>query len=299
MFCSNCGKELKSTDKFCPGCGKSVNAQGDSQATVTPEPNRDQQPTAKTVPSHSLDVKNIVKSPPKVMVVEESIDFKGAEHALEAEGLKTKAFSGVFSSPMPNEVRVDSLVKVYEPIHMVRAVYEGTFEVAKEFNLQLDSDTVKIDLDGKSYDIKPVAQAGSGLFGGSAAPSLKLTGTETVKKRNEKAVYYDMKGVLKPAIANYVSGKNTDSFNPSQQKARTEVLGTDFHATGLSDKVLTPDIILRQQNAKKTVSERITVDIQTIYYPKYKALVTNLKNSQQKYLIFSAVDKQVFGSETF
>jgi hypothetical protein len=37
----------------------------------------------------------------------------------------------------------------------------------------------------------------------------------------------------------------------------------------------------------------------TVYYPKYKALVTNLKNNEQKYVIFSAVDKQVFSTETF
>ena len=35
------------------------------------------------------------------------------------------------------------------------------------------------------------------------------------------------------------------------------------------------------------------------YSPKYKATVTNLKSNQQRVLVFSAVDKQVMGSETF
>jgi hypothetical protein len=108
-----------------------------------------------------------------------------------------------------------------------------------------------------------------------------------------------MNGVQKNNIEAYTKGKKTVKLDPSKQMPRTQVLGTKFDASSLSDKVVTPEIIQRQQNAKKTMSEKITVDIMTVYYPKYKALVTNLKNNEQKYVIFSAVDKQVFSTETF
>ena len=97
----------------------------------------------------------------------------------------------------------------------------------------------------------------------------------------------------------YVKGKQTLPFNTSKQMARTTILGTNFSAANLTDKVLTPDLVQRVNNAKRLVEEKITVDIQTIYYPKYKAQVTSLKNQQSKYLVFSAVDKQIFSTELF
>ena len=315
MFCHKCGSQIPDGGKFCPKCGASSQTVDDSKATAAavqktaaqpaatapaPVPANQQAPAAPAPapkPANTVDVKNIIKSPPKVVTLDGAMDFKAAEQALEG-GLKVQAFSGLFSSPQPSEVRVDSLTMVYEPVHRVRAVYEGNFEVAKEFNLALDPDTVKVTIDGKSYDIKPVA-SGGGLFGGGGSSSLKLTGTEVVKKRKEKAVYYDMNGVLKNNVDAYVRGKKTKSFDPKKQIPRAQILGTQFDASGLTEQVITPDIIQRQPNAKKTIDEKITVDIDTIYFPKYKALVTNLKNSQQKYVIFSAVDKQVFQTENF
>lgn len=319
MFCHKCGAKIDDASAFCLKCGvktpsdvasggkavakaekKTTGKAAKTPAPVAqpqpaPQPVAPAQPVAKIAPNALADVKTI-KSPPKILSLKETIDFKGAETALENEGLKTKAFAGFFSSPLPTEVRVDLLVKIYEPIHMVRAVYEGTFEVMKDFNLSLDPGTTKLVLDGKTYDITEVASGGA--FGGSSAP-LKLTGMETVKKRVEKAVYYDMNGVQKNNIQGFVQGKPTVSFDSGKTMPRCQVLGTNFSALGLTDKVLTPDIVQRMQNAKNTVDERITVDIQTIYYPKYKATVTSLKNNQQKYLVFSAVDKQVMGTETF
>jgi len=298
MYCYKCGNKIDEGFNFCAKCGtpvpgKVIMQPGTPQPAVTAQPAPAQ--PAKVVAV--IDVKDIIRKPPVVVSLRETVDFKGAEAALETEGLKAKAFSGLFGGPQASEIRVDSLVKVYEPIHMVRAVYEGTFEVMKDFNLALDMDTVKLVLDGKTYDTKAVGTGG--VFGGGAAPSIKLTGTETIKKRAEKGMYYDMNGVQKNNIEAYVKGKDSVPYDPKKEMARTQVLGTNFSAANLTDKVLTPDIIKRLQNAKTTIGERITVDIQTIYYPKYKALVTNLKNKQQKYLIFSAVDKQVFNTETF
>jgi hypothetical protein len=333
MFCPKCGSQVPEDGKFCPKCGASMPNVDDTkaelkealknssppkdapkpadtasshapvQSTTTPvaaatppaqpAPPMPQPATSAAAPAPVIDVKNIVKSPPRIVTLE-SMDFKAAEAALESE-LKVRAFSGVFSSAQPNEVRVDSLTMVYEPVNMVRAVYEGTFEVVKEFNLSLDPGTVSLELAGKSHEIAEVASGG--MFGGGS--QFKITGTETVKKRIEKGLYYDMNGVQKNNLENYIKGKKIVSFDPAKQMPRTQVLGTSFDASGLADKVLTPDIVQRQQNAKKTVEERITVDTMTVYYPKYKSMVTNLKNQQQKYLIFSGVDKQVFPTETF
>jgi hypothetical protein len=293
MFCPKCGTQIPDGGKFCPSCGAAIQQQTNANAVKqAPAP---QQPAKPPAPTNTVDVKNIIKSPPKVATLDNIMDFKAAEKALE-DGLKTQAFSGLFSSVQPSEVRVDSLTMIYEPVHRVRAVYEGSFEVVKDFNLALDPDTVKVTIAGKSYDIKPTGSGG--LFGGSSS-SLKLTGTELVKKRREKAIYYDMNGVQKSNIDNYVRGKKTKTFDPSKKIPRAQILGTQFDASGLTDQVITPEIVQRQQNAKKTIGEKITVDVDTIYFPKYKALVTNLKNSQQKYVIFSAADKQTFQTETF
>lgn len=333
MFCPKCGSEIHEGYKYCANCG--ANAPKTTQeAAPAPKPvaapappapkpveKAPEKPLAADIekakkepapapvaapapapapppPKPVIDVKKIIKSPPKVLAVEGTLDFKAAEHALVSEGLKTSAFSGFFSKAAATDVRVDSLTKIYEPVHMVRAVYEGTFEVVKDFNLNLDPNTVKVELAGKVHEVKPVAQGG-GLFSSGASNALKLTGTETIKKRNEKAVYYDMNGVRKDNIGQYVKGKKTSPFNPEKEESRTQVLGTHFDASHLTDLVLTPDIVQRVQNANKKLDEIITVDIQTVYYPKYKAVVTNLKNSQQRHLIFSAVDKQVLSAETF
>ena len=290
MYCPKCGTLVEDDHNFCPKCGtqmpgKAVHAPVKQQKSASPAPTKP-----------AIDVQNVIKRPPVVVSLRETVDFKGAETALDNEGLKTRAFSGMFNSAQPNEVRVDALTKVYEPVHMVRAIYEGEFEVMKEFTLQLDPGTVKLLLDGKPHDIPPAV--GGGTFGG-ATSSLKLAGMENIKKRVEKGAYYDMNGVQKNNIENFIKGKDSIPFDPSKQVARTQVLATKFDASGLADKVMTPDIVQRVQNAKSTVKESITVDIQTIYYPKYKALVTNLKSQQQKYLIFSAVDKQILSTETF
>ena len=314
MFCPKCGGQVPDGGKFCPKCGGALpdvsstkeelkqalkaNPVQVEAAAPAPAPAVAVAPAPAPAPGTVVDVKNIIKSPAKNVTLDGIIDFKAAEVALESEGLKTKAFSGIFSSAQAHEVRVDSLTMIYEPVNMVRAVYEGTFEVVKDFNLALDPDTTKVVIESKSYDIKPVA-SGGGLFGGGSSSSLKLTGTETINKRKEKGVYYDMNGVMKMNIETYIKGKKTAPFDPAKQMTRTQVLATTFDASGLSDKVITPDIITRQLNAKKTVSEKITVDTMTVYYPKYKALVTNLKNNQQKYVVFSGVDKSLFSTETF
>ncbi len=298
MYCPRCGNQLPDGAKFCTGCGAPVpkilpvtqQGRGDSQPLKAPEKKAPKQAT--------IDVKNIVKNPPKIVSLRESIDFKGAEHALEGEALKTKAFSGLFSSAEAHEVRVDALTKIYEPIHMVRATYEGTFEADKEFNLQLDPDTVKVAIDKNTYDVKPPV-ANGGLFSGSSAPALKLTGTETIKKKSESGVYFDMKGMEKPMLEQLVKGKDTVPFDHKKKMPRTQVLETTFNPSGVTDRVLTPQIIQRPPNSKKTVDEKITVDMMTVYYPKYKATVTHLKNNQQKVLIISAVDKQLLSNETF
>lgn len=295
MYCYKCGNKIDEGFNFCAKCGTPVPGKVIQQPAV--QPVAQPAPAQPTKAPAVVDVKDIVRKPPVVVSLRESIDFKGAETALETEDLKTKAFSGFFGGPQAGEIRVDSVIKIYEPVHMVRAVYEGTFEVMKDFNLGLDNDTVKLVLDGKTYDVKPVG--GGGTFGGGAAPSIKLTGAETIKKRVEKGMYYDMNGVQKNNIEAYVKGKETVPYDPKKEMARTQVLGTNFSAANLTDKVLTPDIVKRLQNAKTTIGEKITVDIQTIYYPKYKALVTNLKGNQQKYVVFSGVDKQIFNTETF
>jgi len=319
MFCYKCGAQMGDGYKFCPKCGALTHPEVTNVASATvpakkgakgakaapqpvapvmmrPVPQQVMQPMPVAPPRPSVDVKNIIRKPPAVVSPPEMIDFKGAEDALDREGLKTRAFSGVFSSAKPEEVRVDSLVKYYEPVHVVRATYEGTFEVMKDFTLSLDSGTTKILLDGKNYDVTPVATGGT--FGGGAS-SIKLTGMETIVKRNEKASCYDMNGVQKNQIDNYVKGKVMQPFNPAKPMPRTTVLNTAFSAANLVDRVMTPDLVQRQMNAKRIVDEKVTVDIQTIYYPKYKAVLTNLKNNTQKALIFSAVDKQVLGTETF
>jgi|GEM_PF-2770261 len=322
MFCHQCGSEVKDGFKFCAKCGtpvtiaqlkeaiaeskkgKGSKKKGAKEAPAQPAPVAQAAPVQIQTPpaapatvakAPTVQVSNIVTKPPVVVSLQETLDFAAAEKELES-GLKTKAFAGFFSSPLPQEIRIDALTKTYEPIHMVRATYEGTFEVMKDFVLNLDPGTAKLDLDGKKYDIKEVASGGA--FGGGSS-TLKLTGMETVVKRVEKAMTYDMNGVQKSQIEQFVKGKPTMPFNPSKAMPRTTVLGTNFSAAGLTDKVLTPDIVQRVNNAKRTVDERITVDIQTIYYPKYKALVTSLKNNQQKALVFSAVDKQVFNTEVF
>lgn len=318
MFCNQCGADIKEGFKFCAKCGapiatvqapaaaapaaKGKAAKGKKAIAAQPAPVAPQPAPIASAPVIAAapagpkpDVKNIVRKPPVVVSLQETLDFAAAERELEG-GLKCKAFSGFFSSAQPSEVRVDSLVKFYEPVHMVRATYEGTFEVMKDFNLNLDPGTVKLSLDNKVYDIKEVASGGA--FGGGSS-TLKLTGMETVNKRVDKAMCYDMNGVQKSQIEIYVKGKQTLPFNPSKQMARTTILGTNFSAANLTDKVLTPDIVQRVNNAKRLVEEKITVDIQTIYYPKYKAQVTSLKNQQSKYLVFSAVDKQVFSTELF
>jgi hypothetical protein len=257
------------------------------------------QPATVAPPKPAIDVKKIVKKPPEVVSLKETVDFKAAEAALETEGLKTNAFSGFFSKAQPSEVRVDSLTKIYEPVHRVRAVYEGKFEIAKDFTLQLDPDTTKVVIDEKIYKVEPPVAQG-GMFSGGLASTLKLTGVETVDKRVEKAVYYNMNGVENATIGNYVKGKETVPFDSNKAASgRAQVLGTNFDASGLTDRVLTPDIVQRPQNAKKTLSEQISVEVQTVYFPKYKALVTSLKNSQQRSLIFSAVDKQILNTENF
>lgn len=319
MFCYKCGAQMGDGYKFCPKCGATTHPEiatiasapvpakkGAKGAKAAPQPLAPvMQPAPQPVmqpapvaapPKLSMDVKNVIRKPPAVVSPPEMIDFSGAEAALEKEGLKTRAFSGVFSSARPEEVRVDSLVKFYEPVHVVRATYEGTFEVMKDFTLPLDPGTTKLLLDSKSYDVTPVASGGA--FGGGAS-SIKLTGMETIVKRNEKASCYDMNGVQKNQIDNFVKGKVMQPFNPAKPMPRTTVLNTAFSAANLVDRVMTPDLVQRQMNAKRTVDEKVTVDIQTVYYPKYKAVLTNLKNSQQKALIFSAVDKQVLGTETF
>lgn len=305
MFCPHCGTEVKEGHKFCAHCGAKVQMTPEKKKEAPPPASPKQAasapkpaaaPAPAVPPKPPIDVKNIIKNPPKTMAVEAALDFKAAEHTLVNDGLKTQAFAGLFSRPQPSEVRVDSLTLVYEPVHMVRAVYEGTFEVTKDFNLALDPDTVKVELAGKAHEVKPTA--GGGLFGG-ASNTLKLTGTETIKKRNEKAVYYDMNGVRKDHIGNHVKGKKTVAFDPHKDRARTAVLGTKFDASDLTDLVLTPDIVQRMQTANKLLDERITVDVQTIYYPKYKATVTNLKSNEQRNLVFSGVDKQVLPSEHF
>jgi len=320
MFCNQCGADIKEGFKFCAKCGapiatvqapvaaptakgkavKGKKAAAQPVQAAPPAPVTAPAPVAVATPvvapaGPKPDVKNIVRKPLVVVSLLETLDFAAAEKELEG-GLKCKAFSGFFSSAQPSEVRVDSLVKFYEPVHMVRAAYEGTFEVMKDFNLNLDPGTVKLSLDNKVYDIKEIASGGA--FGGSSS-NLKLTGMETVNKRVDKAVCYDMNGVQKNQIEIYVKGKQTLPFNTSKQMARTTVLGTNFSAANLTDKVMTPDIVQRVNNAKRLVEEKITVDIQTIYYPKYKAQVTSLKNQQSKYLVFSAVDKQVFSTELF
>ncbi len=287
MYCSKCGQKLNEDAKFCTKCGTPVPGGEAGKGGKTKPPGK--QPA-------KMDVKDIEKKPRKNVSLKESIDFKGAEKALE-DGLKTKAFSGIFSSADPSDVRVDSLTKLYEPVHAVRAVYEGEFRVNKEFTLQADPDTVKLKLGGKSYDVKP-PESGGGLFGGSSAPVLKLTGEQIVRKRVERGAYYDMKGVAKPNLEQLIKDKPTSPFDPKKEMKRTEVLSTDFDPSGLEDKVMAPDIIQRPQSGK-TVSEKITVETLTVYYPKYKAVVTNIKSNQKKTLVISAVNKQTMGGEKF
>lgn len=320
MFCSKCGTEIKPGFKFCPKCGSPAQtppaapapqptSQPAPQPAAQPAPQKAgkkagkkaapaPQPTPQPAAKPAIDVKKIVKKPPEVVSLKETLDFKGAENALEAEALKVNAFAGFFSRPQPSEVRVDSLTKIYEPIHRVRALYEGKFEIAKDFTLPLDPGTVEVVIDGKSYKVEPSVAQG-GIFGGGSGATLKLTGVETVDKRAEKAVYFNMNGVENTSISNYVKGDTVAFDSKEAASGRSQVLGTNFDASDLTDRVLTPDIVQRPQNSKKTVSEQITVEVQTVYFPKYKALVTNLKNSQQRYLIFSAVDKQILSSESF
>jgi hypothetical protein len=305
---------LKEKSKFCAKCGATVSAaeaapakaakvakavKGAKKAEAAPAavvraapvaPPAAQLAIAPAPAAKTISVSNIVRKPSVVVSLQETMDFTAAEKELDS-GLKAKAFAGFFSSPPLNEVRVDSLTKIYEPVNAVRAVYEGTFEVMKEFTLNLDPGTTKLSLEGKSYDIKEVASGGT---------SLKLTGAETITKRVEKGVYYDMKGVQKNQLEAIIKGKPTLPFNPAKAAGpRVQVFMSSFDSSGLTDRVLTPDLVQRVNNAKKTVDEKVTVEILTVYCPKYKATVTSLKNNQQKVLIFSAVDKQVFPTETF
>ncbi len=293
MFCPKCGAEVEEGFKFCPKCGASLEGLVSKSTTAPAGPTAEKSP-AQTVPQ--IDVKNIITKPYRVVSLKETIDFKGAENTLEQEGLKTKAFSSLFSSPQPQEVRVDSLVKIYEPVHISRVVYEGLFEVQKEFVLQLDPNTIKVSVGGKSFDVKPVSQGG--LFGGSST-TIKITGIETIRNVEERGKYYNMNGVESTVVESAVKGKELVPFNPSKEMPRTQVLTSSFKPSAARGELLTPDIVKRPSNIKNTLSEKITIETLTVYYPKYKALITNLKNGNQKYLIFSAVDKQVFSAETF
>ena len=271
-------------------------------AAAPPKPTAPAAPAPKKAapapPKPVIDVKKIIRKPPVIVALKETLDFKGAEHALETEALKTKAFSGFFSSAQPSDVRVESLTKIYEPIHLVKATYKGIFEVVKDFNLQLDPDTVKVIVDKKVHDIKPSVATG-GLFGGSSAPTLKLTGSQIVNKTAQKGVYHDLNWVEKPMLENYVTGKATVAFDPKKPRSRTVILGTQARSGDHADRVMTPQIVQRPPTFKTLMEESITVETQTVYYPKYKALVANLKNNQKKYLFMSAVDKQILPSETF
>ncbi len=324
MFCPRCGMQLHDDAKFCTNCGAAVPkivpfttsgqkvkepvtgpqpaAQKPAQAqrqVPPPKPSPKTPPKAPPKPSQvpALDVKKIITKPPVILALKESMDFKAAEDALESGGLKTKAFSGFFGGPQPTDLRVESLTKIYEPIHLIRATYRGIFEVLKEFNLPLDPDTIKVIMDSKVHDIESPPSAGG--FFSSSAPTLKLTVSQIVNKVVEKSIYYDLNWAEKPVLENYIRDKPTVQFNPEKPIPRSAVLGTQAAPQDYTTRVLTPQIIQRPPVYKTLMEESITIETQTIYYPKYKALVANLKNNQRKYLIISAVDKQILPSETF
>lgn len=298
MYCPKCGTEVKEGYQFCPNCGAKAGEKpkvGEAAAPVAQAPSAPQ-PAKSTGPT--IDVKNIEIKGLEVVQLEETIDFKKAEKILEADGKKIEAFSGFFGKPEPSMIRVEELVMIYEPVHTMKATYEGSFEVEKNFPLTLDPGTVKFTFDEKDYKVEQPKEK-KGFFSGDAHV-YQMNIVENVVKKNEKALYFNLNGIENSTIKNFVDGMKTVPFDvQSHISGRKQLLNTDFDPSGFKDRVLVVGLVNRPPMFKKMLKEKITVEPHTIYVPKYRVLCKNLKNNQTKYMFFSAADGKVFNTETF
>ena len=207
---------------------------------------------------------------------------------LTAEKMKSRLFVKFgFSKPRPEEIRVVSVDKYYEPYILVDAKYNIDYYKTKVYTLDVDNKTEEVRILGKTFEPETVV--------GPTGESRKIIRLETEECLSyEEKAYIVLDKTGREIPADQVPSAPSEDHPQKILKEVGKKAGKIKFSSRKGVEIVKARIVKRPPDADKVENELFQIsEHAVIYSPIYEITFRNVKNGEEKSIRIDGVTAKI------
>jgi len=207
---------------------------------------------------------------------------------LTAEKMKNKLFIKFgFSKPRPEEIRVVSVDRYYEPYILVDAKYSVDYYKTKVYTLDVDNETEEVRILDKTFEPETVVDAA-----GESHKIIKLEAHECLSYENKAYVILDKTGREIPA--DNVPSAPSEDHPTKVLKEVGKKAGKVTFSPRKGVEMIKARIVKRPPEADMIENELFQIsEHAVIYSPIYEITFQNVKNGEERSIRIDGVTAKI------
>jgi len=207
---------------------------------------------------------------------------------LTAEKMKDKLFVKSFSKPKPEEIRVVSVDKYYEPYVLVNAKYSIDYYKTKVHTLHVDEGTEQVKILGETFKPETVTDPT-----GEVRKVIQLETKECLSYEDKANVILDKTGREIPV--DQVPSAPSEDHPHKKLKEVGKKAGKINFSPGKEIEMVKAGIVNRPPDAENIEKELFQIsEHAVIYSPVYEITFRNAKTSDERIIKIDGVTAKIF-----
>ena len=222
----------------------------------------------------------------KVIVYKSRVDSTIVK--LTAEKMKSKLFVKFgFSKPRPEEIRVVSVDKYYEPYILVDAKYNIDYYKTKVYTLDIDNETEKVRILGEPFEPETVVGPA-----GQSRKVIKLEAEECLSYEDKAYIILDKTGREIPP--DQVPSAPSEDHPHKRLKEAGKKAGKVKVSPRKGVEIVKSRIVKRPPDADRVENELFEIsEHAVIYSPIYEITFRNVKTGEEKVIKIDGVTAKI------